>query len=223
MKAGIIVVGTGGHAKVVIELLRASSMTIDYCIGVDDGCTTCLGVPVLQGDDHLLSLHREGYNRAFIAIGANGLRQRLANMVKQAGYFLVNAISPHSVISPTAHLGEGIAIMAGVVINAESVIEDLAIINTGAIIDHDCHIGRAAHIAPQSTLAGKVNIGNSAFLGVGCKVIPRIKIGSGTTVGAGGVVIADIPNDVVAVGVPAKIIKIHEYQVKAGTPPTNWR
>lgn len=207
MKDGIIVVGTAGHAKVVIELLRAGGMTIDYCVGADDAYTTCLGVPVLRGDDHLLSLRREGYSRAFIAIGASGLRQRLANMVKQAGYSLVNAISPRSVISPTAHLGEGVAIMAGVVINAESIIEDLAIINTGTIIDHDCHIGRAAHIAPQSALAGNVKIGNSAFLGVGCKVVPRVKIGSGTIVGAGGVVIADIPDDVVAVGVPAKVIK----------------
>jgi len=204
---GVIVLGASGHAKVVIELLRASGQRVDYCVGSSDSPQTCLGVPVLRGDEHLQHLQESGYHKTFVAIGSNALRQRLARAVREAGFDLVNAISPTALISPTARLGVGIAIMAGVVINAESVIEDLAIINTGATIDHDCWIRRAAHIAPQCALAGNVNVSEAAFLGIGCKVIPGIEIGEGATIGAGGVVVSNIPAGALAVGIPARVIK----------------
>jgi UDP-perosamine 4-acetyltransferase len=203
----VIVVGSAGHAKVVIELLQAMGQAVAFCVGSDDSSDFCMGAPVLKGDAHLQELRARGYARAFVAIGSNPLRQRLTEKVLREGYELTNAISPQAIISPSARIGVGVAIMAGVVINAESVIGDLAIINTGATIDHDCHIGFAAHIAPQCGLAGNVAVGAGSFLGVGCKVIPGVRIGDGVTVGAGGVVIANLPDGVVAVGVPAKIVK----------------
>lgn len=207
MRDGVIVVGSSGHARVCIELLRAMGFQVDYCVGAPDSLESCLGVPVLKGDEHLLRLRQEGYTKAFVAIGDNLRRQRLADGVISSGWQLVNAISPQACISPTAVLGKGIAIMAGVVINAQAVIEDLAIINTGATIDHDCRIGRAAHIAPQCGLAGNVTVGPRSFLGIGCKVIPEVTIGENVTVGAGGVVITDIPSGATAVGVPARVVK----------------
>ena len=97
--------------------------------------------------------------------------------------------------------------MAGVIINADSEIGDLAIINTGATVDHDCRVSEGVHIAPQCAIAGTVVIGRMSFLGIGTRVIPGVGIGSNVTVGAGGVVIGDIPDNVTAVGVPARIIK----------------
>jgi UDP-perosamine 4-acetyltransferase len=206
MKNEIIVVGAGGHAKVCIELLHAMGEKVSYCIGNEDSPADCLGIPVLHGDHHLNSLREQGYSRIFIAVGANGLRERLATLAMNYGYQLVNAISPQAIISPSVHLGLGIAIMAGVVINAETKIVDLAIINTGATVDHDCHIGRAAHVAPQCALAGNVFVGSQSFLGIGCKVIPEIKIGDKVTVGAGTVLISNIKNGLTVVGVPARIL-----------------
>lgn len=210
MQEGIVVVGSGGHAKVVIELLRAMGETVAYCIGGPNDADTCLGVHVLKGDEHMSLLRLEGYHRAFIAVGSNQVRRRLADTAIQVGYELVKAISPHAMLSPTARLGNGVAIMAGAILNAECSIDDLAIINTGASIDHDCRIGRAAHVAPQCALAGSVVVGPGSFLGVGCKVIPGVQIGEDVTIGAGGVVIEDMPSGVVAVGVPAKVIKRRE-------------
>jgi UDP-perosamine 4-acetyltransferase len=206
MKSEIIVVGAGGHAKVCIELLRAMGETVAYCVGGDDSPGQCLGVPVLLGDENLARLRSEGYSRLFVAIGSNGLRERLGALGSEQGYELANAISPQAVISPSVTVGNGVAIMSGVVINAESVIEDLAIINTGATVDHECRIGRAAHIAPQCALAGNVTVGNQTFLGIGCKVIPEIRIGERVTIGAGGVVISHIAPGATAIGVPAKVI-----------------
>ena len=206
MNPAIVIVGAGGHAKVCIELFRAMGMPIACCIGADDSVPDCLGVPVVRGDHHLQSLRAEGFDRAFIALGSNRLRARLGDIVRALGYSLVNAVSPHAVVSPSAQLGCGIAIMAGAVINASARIGDLAIINTGATVDHDCVIGEAVHLAPQCALAGAVTVGAGSFLGVGCKVIPGVRIGAHATLGAGTVAIRQIADGATAVGVPAREI-----------------
>lgn len=206
MKSDIIIIGAGGHAKVCIELLRSMNETIAFCVGGPDSPEKCLDVPVLIGDENLSNLYADGYSKLFVAIGSNILRDRLSIMGINQGYKLVNAISPNAVISPTAKLGYGIAVMAGAVINAETIIDDLCIINTGATVDHDCRIGKAVHIGPQSALAGNVVVGDYSLLGIGCKVIPEIIIGERVTIGAGGVVIKNIESNVTAVGTPVHVI-----------------
>lgn len=206
MNQAIVIVGAGGHAKVCIELLRSMGKTIACCVGADTAVLECLGVPVVHGDDNLARLRTEGYQHVFIALGPNRLRARLAAHARDLGFLLINAISTHAVVSPSAELGEGVAVMAGAVINAAARIEDLAIINTGACVDHDCVIGQAAHLAPQCALAGGVHIGAGAFLGVGCKIIPGITVGAHAIIGAGAVVIGDLPDAVTAVGVPARVL-----------------
>lgn len=203
---GLIIIGAGGHAKVIIEIFREMGEKVDYCVGDLDSPDTCLGVTVLKGDEHLSNLYELGYKKVFVAIGDNFIRRRLADIAGHMGYHLINAISPNAVLSPSARLGKGIAIMSGTIVQADSVIEDLAIINTGATIDHDCQIGQAAHLAPQCVLAGNVIIGKAALLGIGCKVIPGMQIGQNATIGAGGVVISHIPDQTIAMGVPAKIV-----------------
>jgi UDP-perosamine 4-acetyltransferase len=153
----------------------------------------------------LSELRSTGIRYAFVAVGDNALRERLGVMVSAMGFELPNAISPHAVISPSAVLGKGIAVMAGVAINAETRIGDLAIANTNSTIDHDCIIGRAAHIAPGCALAGNVTVGDRSFLGVGVCVIPHVKIGADVILGAGSVVVRDLPDRAKAVGVPARV------------------
>ena len=207
MNRAIVIIGAGGHAKVCIESLRAAGEEIAFCVGGAGDPEQCLGVPVLEGDDHLARLRAEGYSRAFVALGSNRLRAKLGSVAVALGYELVNAVHPHAVVSPTARIGVGIAIMAGAVINAEATIGDLAIVNTGATVDHDCVVGASAHIAPQTALAGCVTVGDGAFLGAGVRVIPGMAIGGGATVGSGAVVISDIGQGVTAVGIPARDIK----------------
>lgn len=207
MRPDIIVVGAGGHAKVCIELLHAMGESIAFCVGGEGGPDHCLDIQVRHGDEHLASLRSEGFTRAFVALGDNRLREKLGAKCLELGYQLINAISPQAVISPSARLGAGVAVMAGAVINAEARIADLAIINTGATVDHDSQIGRATHIAPQCALAGNVIIGDQVFLGIGTKVIPNIIIGNRSTVGAGAVVVRHTPENSLAMGIPAKIIQ----------------
>lgn len=207
MRQGVVIVGAGGHAKVCIELLRAAGVPIACCIGGADSEELCLGIPVLKGDDHLATLRQQGHELAFVAIGSNSLRQRLAASVRALGFDLVNAISPSAVVSPSARLGTGIAVMAGAVINANTMIGDLAIINTLASVDHDGDIGEAVHIAPHCGLAGNVRVAARAFLGIGCKVIPDVSIGPDVVAGAGSVIISNVAPSARIAGVPAKTLK----------------
>ena len=207
MKNKVIVIGAGGHAKVVIELLKAGGYQIDYCVANEGGQRFCMDVPVVFGDEHLGRLRKDGYSLVFPAIGSNMLRARLAQQVLELGFDLVNALSPSAIVSPSATIGRGVAIMAGAIIYAESRIDDLAVINTGSVVDHDCHIGYASHLAPNTALAGNVKVGELAFIGIGTSVAPEITIGKNSTIGAASAVVSDIPEGVVALGVPARVIK----------------
>jgi UDP-perosamine 4-acetyltransferase len=202
----VVIVGSGGHAKVVIELIRAEGKyQIKGCTGLGEAGFVLGDVPVLGTDNVLPAVLANGAKKAFVALGDNHVRLRLLAKVSEMGFELINAVSPNAVVSPSASLGRGIAIMAGAVINASAEIGDGAIINTNAGVDHDCRIGKGAHIGPGSALAGKVEIGCESFLGAGTCVVPGVRIGSRVIVGAGSVVVRDIPDDVIAMGAPARV------------------
>jgi UDP-perosamine 4-acetyltransferase len=204
----IVVVGAGGHAKVVLESLAASE--VNEIVGLTDPDrgkwgTLLGGYPVLGGDDVLPTLRGEGVDGAIIALGANRLRSRLFEHAIALGFKMVNAIHPRSWISPSARIGDGVVVMAGAVINANARIGDNVIINTGATVDHDCHVGNHAHIAPGCHLGGNVQVGTGTLVGIGASVIPDKRIGQWSIVGAGAVVVRDLPDNCIATGVPAAV------------------
>jgi UDP-perosamine 4-acetyltransferase len=202
----VVIVGSGGHAKVVIELVRAErKYQVRGCTGLGETGFVLGDVPILGTDSLLTTVLAQGVRKAFVAIGDNRLRLRLLAQVSEMGFELINAVSPNAVISPSAVLGRGIAIMAGAIINASAQIGDGAIINTNASVDHDCCIGSGAHIGPGSALAGNVEVGRESFLGAGTCVVPGVRIGNRAIIGAGSVVVRDIPDEVTAMGVPARI------------------
>jgi len=207
MKEPLVIIGGGGHAKVVIDILQDAGVPLCCCVVADREVKEVLGVPVVGDDSVLPRLFADGIRSAMVAVGDNRKRMEITHAVRTLGFRLANAISPRAVVSRSVRLGAGIAIMPGAVVNAGSQIGDGAIINTGATVDHDCVIGAYAHVAPGTNLAGKVRLGEGAFLGVGSRAIPGITVGAWTTVGAGGVVIRDLGENVVAVGVPAVVIR----------------
>ena len=212
----IIIIGAGGHAKVIIDILRTSC---DYdFVGLIDPQhlgKTILGVPVIGDDSKLEMIYEEGIRTVFVAIGNNQKRGKISDCVKNIGFTITNAISSYSCVSSTVQFGEGIAIMPGVVINPDSCIGDNSIINTGSTIDHDCIISKNVHIAPGCNIAGNVKIGEGSLIGIGTKIIPDISIGSSTIIGAGSLVITNIPPGCTAFGAPAKV-QLHKRGAKGG-------
>lgn len=206
MNESVIMIGAGGHAKVCIEEYQAIGGTVDFCIGNVDSQKTCLGVPVLHGDDNIAHLSST-YKYAFVAVGDNHLRGQLALYLRASGYTLINIISRNAFVSPTAFLGNGVLVMPGAVINSGVSLSDLVIVNSGAIVEHDCKVGHACHLGPRSAIGGGVNLGERVFLGIGAIVLPMVIIGNDSTLGAGAVAIHDLPGDATYIGVPARLIK----------------
>ena len=210
-----MILGGGGHAKVVIDILeQAGEVDIAGFVSPAEAPDAICGYRRLGSDDALDETLRAGVQSAFVAIGDNRRRMDCIGSLKRRGFTLINAISPAAIVSRHATLSRGIAVMPGAVINAGTQIAEGAIVNTRASVDHDCVIGACAHVAPGATLAGCVRLGDGVFLGTGSSVIPNVTIGSWTTVGAGAAVVADLPDHVVAVGVPAAVRRSTQVEAR---------
>lgn len=207
-KPYIIIIGAGGHAKVVAEVIAANN---DYNIaGFLDSEKQGDILPDISviGDDAMLpELFKKGIKTAAVAVGDNKLREKIAEKIIKMGFELPAIIHPKAFISPTAKIGGGTVVMPGAIIETLACIEEFAIINTGAIVEHNNIIRRYAHIAPGCSLAGSVRVGERTIVGAGSSVIPNIAIGRDVIVGAGSSVVKDVPDGAVIGGVPAKIIK----------------
>ena len=140
---------------------------------------------------------------AVVAIGKASIRANVVERCSSVDW--IQICHAHSFVDATVRVGEGTVIFAGVVVQPDTVIGKHSIINTGATVDHDCHIGDYVHICPGVNLAGDVTVGKGTWVGIGSQVIQGIRIGSNSVIGAGVTVIHDVPDNVVAVGTPAKI------------------
>lgn len=211
MSKPVIVIGAGGHAKVLLEALRASGVTV---LGITDSDrskhgTALMGVQVL-GDDSVLAAHPPDSVLLGNGIGSvetAGLRAALFERLKGQGYVFASIRHPSAVIAPDVALAEGVQVMAGAVIQPCCSIGRNAIVNTRTAVDHDCTIGDHVHLAPGVTLSGGTRIGSGTLIGAGATVIQGITIGSNCLVAAGSVVIKNVPDNTKVMGVPAKEVR----------------
>jgi sugar O-acyltransferase (sialic acid O-acetyltransferase NeuD family) len=198
----IIVVGGGGHSKVVVSTVTELGIDIQ---GIYDDDPNKQGVRI--GNAAIIGTISgiDGSKKAVIGIGDNRTRAEMDRRLKNCQW--VTAIHPRAYVHPSVSVGEGTVIFAGAVIQPGTVIGRHCIVNTNAAIDHDCVIGDYSHVGPGASLAGNVTVGEGAFLGVGAVAVMGAAIGAWSIVGAGAAVIKDIPGNVTAVGVPARIVK----------------
>lgn len=201
----VIIIGNGGHAKVLVDILLSQKRHII-------GFTTPskednpYDIPYIGNDEAIISYSPEEVELVN-ALGSTRnmtARKRVYNFFRLEGYTFTRVISPNSIISKHVDLGEGVQIMAGAVVQPFVNIADNTIINTAVSIDHDCIVGQHCHIAPGTTMSGAVTVGDSTHIGTGTTIIQNVDIGSNVLVGAGSVVLNDIKNGRKAYGVPAK-------------------
>jgi UDP-perosamine 4-acetyltransferase len=201
----LLVLGAGGHARVVIDVARAAGFDPVAALDPASHGANCNGVKVIGGDDMAQRLFGDGLRHCAIAVGDNRVRARLGEQLAAIGYEFPVLIHPSAIISPSAQIGDGTVIMPLAVVNASATIGRLAIVNTSAVVEHDCRIGDAAHVAPGCRLGGTVTVGTGTLIGIGSVVRPEAQIGDFATIGAGATVVGDIAANQTAMGSPAKV------------------
>lgn len=215
-KRKIFVYGASGHGKVVGDILLACK-DLDFAGFIDDRTDLCgqrvLGLPVF-GDGKWLQREAEMMRVAVaLGVGDNVLRKGLAERCISWGTELVTVVHPTASVSSSARLGRGTVVMAQAAINADAHVGEGAIVNTSAVVEHDVDIGNFANVSPNAVMAGASRLGALSHLAIGALTIPCVRIGALTIIGAGSVVVSDIPDGVVAFGVPARVrrtLKSHQ-------------
>jgi len=205
----IIIIGGGGHAKVLIALIHA--LGVYDIVGILDSHlfndSTVLGVPVVGRDEDMNKFFVQGVYHVCIGVGSvkdNSVRTKLFFITKEIGFSFPLLVHPTAYIAEHVHLSEGAQVMAGAILQPGVSVGENTIINTGAQLDHDCLIGANVHIAPGVVFSGECTVEDGAFVGVGATVIQGIHIGKKAVVAAGAVVVTDVPDGATVKGVPAK-------------------
>lgn len=197
----LLVIGAGGHAKVVIDAARLSGWDVIGVVGRPDDDTSILGLTVSHAPDDLDA------DCFIVAIGRNDVRARYYDEYRAAGYTPATVIHPTAIVSPTADIGCGTFIGAGAIVNVDAFVGENVILNTACVVDHDCFIGDHSLIGPTASLCGEVTVGMGVMFGAGANAIPGTTIGAWSVCGAGTVVVEDLAAEMVYVGVPAKPIR----------------
>ena len=210
--SGLLILGAGGHAKVVAETALASGVAStvafldDRCTGLNP-CLPVMGWPVMGR--LVLSLQAQTaaqFDAAVVAIGHAATRLHWIQQLQGAGFYLPVLVHPTAWVSPSAQLGPASVVFAQVAVQAQASIGTGAILNTGCSVDHDAQLSDGVHLCPGARLAGDVKVGARSWIGIGASVIQQVRIGSDVIVGAGAAVVRDLPDGVTAVGVPACVL-----------------
>ncbi len=198
----IIIMGAGGHARVLIEALLQSGREI---AGLVDPTmqlgAKILGVQVIGNDETVYSFKTgeiELVNAIGVLPGKND-RWQLAARMRGKKYRFSQVIHPTAIIASDVILEDGVQIMAGAILQPGVSIGQDTIVNTGVIIDHDCRVKSNCHLSPGVILSGGVVVGEGAFVGTGTSIIQGITIGPNNIIGAGSVIFSDIPANMVCI------------------------
>jgi sugar O-acyltransferase (sialic acid O-acetyltransferase NeuD family) len=201
-KPNLIISGASGHAKVVIDIIEAiGNYQIVGLLDPFKKVGSYFGkYKILGSEKELIQIaNKESVTHFFVALGDNWKRQNITNLILQLlpNATLINAIHPKSIIAKDVALGYGNALMAG------------SIVNTGSTLDHDGIMENFSSLAPGVVTGGNVHIGLCTAVSIGATVLHNIKIGNHCIIGAGSLVNKSISDELVAYGIPAKIVRKH--------------
>lgn len=188
-----IIIGNGGHAKVLKEILELNSIDL---AGVIDNDQSCKDPLYIGNDDNFLDIASQ-YQDCLLVNGIGSirrpeLRKKIFIRYKNLGFSFLTLMHPSAIISPNATIGEGAQIMAGCVIQTGCTIGQNVIINTASTLDHDCTVGRHTHIAPGCVFSGNVHLGEACHIGPSSIFIQSLRVGDNVFVSAGSVVIKNV-------------------------------
>ena len=206
----VLIVGAGGHAQVVADALLGMVREEQQLVVIgflDDAATLhgqqFLGLPVLGP---LASINEIPHDAIVLGIGNNQVRRRLYHHLQDSEKF-ITAIHPRAVVAKDVPIGSGTVLCAGATVNTGSIVGKNVILNTNCTVSHHNRVADFAQVADGATTGGEVTIEEGVFVGLAATILPRRRIGKWAVVGAGAVVIRDVPDGVTVVGVPARPIR----------------
>ncbi|MCL1057801.1 acetyltransferase [Shewanella gelidimarina] len=207
MTKSIVLLGAGGHACVLADMLLQQQREIIAVISPTASPYPLLSsIDLLSNDNDVLQFDIaevvlvNGIGSLPQANKAALLRQRLFNEFSQLGYEFDTTLSGSAMVSPYATLESGAQVFNGAIVQTYAQIGANSIINSGAIIEHDCQIGCHNHIAPGATLSGSVHTGNNVHIGTGASIIQGVCIGANSVIAAGAIVTKDVPENSIVYG-----------------------
>ena len=199
MNRKIMVIGGGGHAKVLLEILRRLKFDVYAVVApqVDMKCLLFKGLKHYVSDDAVLeySTDQVVLVNGVGSMPGNAIRQSIYDKFYHHGYEFLTVVSDLALVSSYCTLGVGVQVMPGAIINADTNIGDNSIINSGAIVEHDCKLGHNNHIAPGAVLSGGVVTGNYVHVSTGAKIIQGVHIGDYAVIGAGATLTKDLKSN----------------------------
>ena len=208
----IVLFGAGPHVACCIDIIEREGKfkIVGLVDSIKDIGTEISGYRVIGRQEFITDLIDEyKIDGGIITIGDNFSRKLVNDQILNSvpDFHFVNAIHPSTIIGKNVSIGKGIVTMGGVIISTNSIVSDFCLFNAGAQLEHDSFIGKYASISVGSITGGKVTIGKYAAINIGVTVLDRIQIGENSVIGAGSLVLNDIPDNVLAYGCPAKIVR----------------
>ena len=207
MKPPVLVVGSGSQARYVIDILANEPGAIVGLAEIENRKnvgTSVNGVPIVCMVEEIPSKFSPDECRLIVAYGNQARKKEIAVSLHEKGYGFASAVSPHAYVSPTAALSDGCIVNPGAVVMPNARLGAHVILHSKTVVEHDCLLEDYANLAPGVCLAGRVRIGEGAVLFTGCSVIPDVTVGAWAVVGAGAVVLRDVPPAARVAGVPAR-------------------
>ncbi|WLS80304.1 acetyltransferase [Erwinia pyri] len=206
MNKKIIVIGGGGHASVLVDILHRLELPVFSFISPSPPANKIIFNGILHwlSDDILTSLPPDEYIlvNGIGSMPGSVLREKVANAGRKLGYEFMNIISPDAYVSSFATLSEGVQIMGRAIVQPGCVIGQDVIVNSGAIIEHDCTVGDYSHISPGAVVCGNAHIGERVHVGANASVIQGVSVARGSVIGAGAIVTKNL--DSAAIVYPAR-------------------
>lgn len=202
-----IVIGSGGHSKVIIDILKRNNQKI-YGIVSDDPKKKLANKSNFLGKlKSLFNLKDKNSYNIYIGIGDSGIRKKIYFELKKFNFNFPPLVCPTAILSNDCKIGNGSFVNSGCILNTHCSVGIFSIINTGSTIDHETKIGNFSTICPGVNIAGQVKIGNNSFVGTGSVINNNLKLTSNLIVGSGSVVIKSLLKSGTAVGIPCDYIK----------------
>ena len=202
----LLIIGGGGHAKVVYDAIRTAG--VEVTVTIYDDNPLLHGSSFLEPNPQVVETWTPAqYHFFHIAVGENTARRALSRRVSAEGLTPYSIVHSAAVISPYAKIGDASFIAALARIAPAAVIGEGSIVNHLAVIDHDCRIGAYCHVAPGAVICGGVKVGDGTLIGARATVLPGLEIGTGVVVGAGAVVTRNVADYITVIGNPAKVLK----------------